>query len=187
MRPPDTDMLVMMGVSGCGKSSVGERVATCLGWRFLEGDSLHSPANKAKMQAGHPLDDADRMPWLDAIGHWMDTQRDADRRGVVACSALKRRYRERLSRNRPGTCFVWLHVDLVVLERRLQNRQGHFMPASLLASQLAALEPPGADEPVLRVDADGDIDATVQAVLKQCRRLRRAATRCHRPGGTKAD
>ncbi|HET6587631.1 MAG TPA: gluconokinase [Oleiagrimonas sp.] len=157
--------LVVMGVSGCGKSSVGKRVAEHLGWLFLEGDTLHPAANVAKMHAGQPLDDADRRPWLDAIGQWMETKQIAGESAVVACSALKRRYRDRLRRDRSNVCFVWLKVSRAELERRLERRTNHFMPASLLDSQLATLEPPALDEPALMIDANGDLDATVRATL----------------------
>lgn len=158
-------LLVVMGVSGCGKSSVGQRVADHLGWTFLEGDTLHPAANVAKMHNGVPLDDSDRRPWLDAIGQWLDARQAAGESAVVACSALKRRYRDRLCRDRPGVCFAWLKVSRAELEHRLQQRHGHFMPTSLLDSQLATLEPPAADEPAITIDADGGIDTTMQATL----------------------
>lgn len=167
-------LLIVMGVSGCGKSSVGKRVADQLGWRFLEGDTMHSPANIDKMHAGQPLDDADRRPWLDAIGAWMDARQAAGESSVITCSALKRRYRERLGYDRPGACFAWLQVDRAELERRMRRRPGHFMPASLLYNQLATLEPPGPDEPARGIDANGDIGTTVLATLKALRRLQPA-------------
>lgn len=158
-------LLVVIGVSGCGKSSVGKRVAERMGWPFLEGDLLHPAANIAKMHAGHPLDDADRRPWLDAIGQWLDARQAAGESAVVACSALKRRYRERLRRGRPGVYFAWLQVEREELERRLRRRSGHFMPASLLDSQLAALEPPAPDEPAVAIDANADLATTANAIL----------------------
>jgi gluconokinase len=157
--------LIVMGVSGCGKSTVGKRVAASMGWRFLDGDSLHPPANVAKMHAGKPLDDADRWPWLKDIGEWMDARIVAGESAVVACSALKLRYREYLGNDRAGICFVWLKVGRAELERRLRRRSGHFMAASLLDSQLATLEPPERDEPAFAVDANGDVDDTVHAVI----------------------
>lgn len=166
---PRPVLLVVMGVSGCGKTSVGKRVAAALGWPFLEGDALHPVANVAKMHAGHALDDADRSPWLDAIGAWLDARRAAGESAVVACSALKRSYRDRLAHGRPKVCFAWLAVDRAELERRLHARSGHFMPASLLASQLATLEPPANDEPAFTVDANGSLDATVHATLAALR------------------
>lgn len=162
---PACRLLIVMGVSGCGKSSVGRRVASRMDWPFLEGDDLHPSANVAKMHAGLPLDDADRLPWLDAIGDWMDARRAAGGTGVVACSALKRRYRDRLAKHRPGTCFAWLHVDRDELRRRLRHRHGHFMPAALLDSQLATLQIPQADEPAFEVDANATLDTTVARLL----------------------
>lgn len=162
---PRPVLLVVMGVSGCGKSSVGKRLARHLGWRFLEGDALHPAANVAKMRDGHPLDDDDRQPWLEAIGHWLDTRQAANESAVIACSALKRRYRDELRHDRPGVCFAWLKVGRDELERRLRERTGHFMSDSLLDSQLATLEPPAAHEPAFTVDACENIHATVHAIL----------------------
>lgn len=158
-------LLVVMGVSGCGKTSIGKRVADHMGWLFLEGDALHPAANVAKMRAGHPLDDTDRRPWLDAIGRWLDARQADDQSAVVTCSALKRRYRDRLRRGHPNVCFAWLKVSRAELECRLELRKDHFMPASLLDSQLATLEPPASDEPAFTIDADGDIEANVRAML----------------------
>ena len=140
--------VVVMGVSASGKSSLAEAIARALGWLFLEGDDLHSPANHAKMAAGIPLDDADRAPWLDAVAAWLA----AHPNGVASCSALRRAYRDRLRATAPDVRFVYLDVARGELERRLAARTGHFMPPSLLASQLATLEPPGADEDAVRVD-----------------------------------
>lgn len=135
--------VVVMGVSGCGKSTVGELLAATLGIDFLDGDSLHPTANVAKMHAGHPLDDADRLPWLEAVGQALA----ADPNGmVIACSALKRSYRDLIRAEAPGTVFVHLAGSREILDERVNSRPGHFMPASLLDSQLATLEPLGADE-----------------------------------------
>lgn len=152
-----------MGVSGSGKSTLATRLASGLDWDFLEGDLLHPSANVAKMHAGTPLDDADRQPWLQAIAAWIAEHLQAGRNGVVACSALRRVYRERLRCAGPGVRFVYLQVGRAVLHQRLQQRQ-HFMPASLLDSQLATLEEPGEDEHVLRVGNEGDIEATVASI-----------------------
>lgn len=131
--------VVVMGVSGSGKTTVGQLLADLLGVRFAEGDDLHPAANVAKMRAGLPLDDADREPWLDLIGAWLaGPGRDG---GVVSCSALALRYRDRLRAAAPDAWFVHLDVPRPELERRLAARRGHFMPARLLDSQLAALEP----------------------------------------------
>ncbi len=143
---PFTRPLVVMGVSGSGKTTVGEALAVALGVPFVDGDSLHPKANVAKMAAGIPLDDADRVPWLDAIGLVL-----ARGSVVVACSALKRAYRDRLRAAAPTLELVYLEVDRDTLLERMTHRV-HFMPASLLDSQLATLEPPTADEKPLIVD-----------------------------------
>jgi carbohydrate kinase (thermoresistant glucokinase family) len=137
-----------MGVAGSGKSSVGPIVATELGWPYQEGDLLHPPANVAKMAAGTPLTDEDRRPWLARVRDWIATHPD----GVITCSALKRSYRDALRDEH--VLFVHLAVTREQLLRRLTARTGHFMPASLLDSQLADLEPPGPDEPAVTVNAE---------------------------------
>jgi gluconokinase len=143
-------ILVLMGVSGCGKSTVAGLVAGRLGWPLAEGDDLHPAANVAKMASGHPLDDEDRWPWLARIREWMDEREAAGESGIVTCSALKRRYRDVL---RDGeVVFVHLHGTREQLLARLTARQGHFMPESLLDSQLADLEPPGEDEKAISID-----------------------------------
>lgn len=141
--------VVVMGVSGSGKSVVGQALAVRLGVPFVDGDDLHPAANREKMAAGTPLDDADRWPWLEAVGAWLAARPDG---GVTACSALKRSYRDVLRRHRPDVRFLVLHADRELLEERLAARSGHFMPASLLGSQLATLEPLGADEHGVVVD-----------------------------------
>jgi gluconokinase len=160
-------IVVVMGVSGSGKSTLGKALADRLGWPFLEGDDLHPASNRAKMAAGRPLDDADRRPWLDAIAAWMG-RRAAEGDGVVACSALKRAYRDRLAAAAPEVLFVWLDGPREVLADRLHRRTGHFVPASLLDSQLQTLEPPGPDERVVRIGLEAPVaeqaDAAVQAV-----------------------
>jgi gluconokinase len=154
--------VVMMGVSGAGKSTIARRLADELGWDFAEGDELHPAANVAKMAAGEPLTDADREPWLAAVGGWIDAEISAGRHGVITCSALKRSYRDLL--RRPEVLFVYLAVPRTELERRLHNRRGHYMPVSLLASQLETLEPPAADESALTVVADGDPAGNVELI-----------------------
>jgi gluconokinase len=157
-------VLVVMGVAGVGKSTLGEALAERLGWPFQEGDALHPAANIAKMKAGQPLTDADRLPWLDAIGAWIDGQLGAGCSGVVTCSALKRAYRDRLAKGHTGVTFVFIELDQARVAERMASRQGHFMPPSLLASQFAALEPPGPDEPVIVVDGAAPVSAQVEAV-----------------------
>lgn len=163
-------MLVIMGVSGCGKSTVGGALAARLGWRYTEGDAFHPPANVAKMAAGKPLDDADRQPWLAAIAAWMDTQAQASRPGVIGCSALKRRYRDFLREGRPQVWFLYLRVPRGILQQRLQTRHHEYMPASLLDGQLATLEEPAPDElRCITLDAIDDVPATVGAALQRLR------------------
>jgi gluconokinase len=146
--------IIVMGVSGSGKSTLGPLLAHTLNCRFLEGDAFHGPENVAKMSAGLPLDDADRWPWLDRLGAELNATVRADGACVAACSALKRRYRERLARAiRAPLAFVFLKASPDELLRRMHNRPGHYMPPSLLASQLETLEAPGADEPALTLDA----------------------------------
>jgi carbohydrate kinase (thermoresistant glucokinase family) len=145
-------VLVLMGVSGCGKSTVAAILAGRLGWPFEEGDALHPQANVLKMQAGHPLDDTDRAPWLAKVADWVDGCLDAGQSGVITCSALKRAYREVIGRRGSGVRFVYLHGSRETIAARLASRHGHFMPASLLDSQFAALQEPGPDEPAIRVD-----------------------------------
>ena len=157
--------VVVMGVSGSGKTTIGSRLARELGVRFRDADEFHPEANVEKMSAGVPLDDEDRTPWLDAIGTAI---RDADpsRPIVVSCSALKRSYRERIRKlaGRPVD-FVFLHGPREILRQRMGGRKGHFMPASLLDSQLATLEMPGADEEILSVSIDKSVAAIVEEVL----------------------
>jgi carbohydrate kinase (thermoresistant glucokinase family) len=157
-------VVVVMGVSGSGKSTVGLQLAQRLGWSFKEGDDLHPAANLAKMQGGEPLTDSDRAPWLAAVAAWIDAWRLEGVRGVITCSALKRSYRRFLTDRRPRLAFVFLEGKEAVLAARLAKRRGHFMPLSLLASQFATLEPPGADEPVMSVEIDQPIAAQVDAI-----------------------
>jgi carbohydrate kinase (thermoresistant glucokinase family) len=159
-------ILVMMGVSGSGKTTVGRQVANRLGWLFKEGDDLHPPANIAKMKTATPLTDVDRAPWLAALARWIDGWRRAGVSGVITCSALKRAYRRGLAQGRPEVRFVYLSGDAPLLEKRLADRQGHFMPASLLASQLADLEAPAPDEGAIVVPVDQSVEAQVQHILQ---------------------
>ncbi len=145
-------VLVLMGVSGCGKTTVAQILAERLHWPCEEGDALHPPANVAKMHAGHPLDDDDRAPWLAKVADWVDAQLDAGRSGIITCSALKRSYRALIDRRGAGVEFVYLHGSRELIASRLAGRHGHFMPSSLLDSQFATLEEPGPDEPALRVE-----------------------------------
>lgn len=139
-------VVVLMGVSGSGKTTIGQALAQTLGWQYQEGDALHPPANVEKMRQGHPLDDADRLPWLRAIAAVIDNWRRAGTYGIVSCSALKRSYRNILIGDRPDVRLMYLQGDPALIEARLAARRGHYMPASLLDSQLSALEPPTDDE-----------------------------------------
>ena len=139
---------VVMGVSGCGKSSIGAGFAAAIGARFIDGDDLHPPANIAKMSRGEALNDDDRAPWLDRVGRAL-----AQGNTVVACSALKRKYRDQI-RAQADTVFLYLRGQRETLQARMAARPGHFMPPSLLDSQLAALEPPQADEAHLVQDIE---------------------------------
>jgi gluconokinase len=149
---PGPLVLVFMGVSGCGKSTVAALLAGRLGWPFEEGDALHPQANIDKMRAGEPLTDADRLPWLERVADWIDARLDAGEDGIITCSALKRSYRGLLDRRRRGVVFVYLAGDRDTILERITTRGGHFMPPSLLDSQFAALEEPGPDESAIRVD-----------------------------------
>ena len=158
MPPP---VLVVMGVSGSGKTTVAKELAEALGWTFEEGDDLHPAANVAKMRAGHPLDDEDRKPWLDAIGRWIDDEAKKGAPAVITCSALKRVYRDQIRADRPQVTFVFLEGSKSLIADRLAHRHGHFMPPSLLDSQFEALEEPEPDEPVITVDIAKSPEAQV--------------------------
>jgi gluconokinase len=158
-------ILIVAGVSGCGKTTVGALLAGRLRWRFADADAFHPEANVAKMRAGIPLTDADREPWLQAITDWMDARIAADQSAVVTCSALKRAYRDRLLAGRPAATMVFLQVSKDVLEKRLTSRTDHFFPEKLLDSQLAALEPPGPDERVHSVLAEDDPAQTAAKII----------------------
>ncbi len=146
-------VLLLMGVSGSGKTTIGALLAGRLGWPYADADAFHSEANVAKMAAGHPLTDEDRWPWLQAIGAWIDGQLARGERGVVTCSALKRGYRDVL--RRPGVQVVYLSAPRELIAQRMAARQGHFFKPALLDSQLADLEEPAPDEGATTVSIDG--------------------------------
>jgi carbohydrate kinase (thermoresistant glucokinase family) len=154
-----------MGVAGTGKSTVAAALAARLGWTFADGDDFHSRASVARMRAGVPLTDADRWPWLDAIAAWTAQQDAGGHATVVACSALRRTYRDRLRSASASTVFVHLDGDPALLARRIGARTEHFMPAALLPSQLATLEPLQADEAGLVVDVDAPVETIVGIVI----------------------
>jgi gluconokinase len=151
--------IVVMGVSGSGKSTVGAALAQRLRVPFADADDFHPPANIAKMTAGQPLDDDDRYPWLEAIGEWL--ARHCSDGGVMSCSALRRKYRDQLRRHCPDVKFMHLSGTPEVIGKRQASRAGHFMPASLLASQFATLEPLELDEPGIVIDVDQNIDSII--------------------------
>lgn len=152
-------ILLIMGVSGSGKTTVGAMLAGRLQWPYAEADDFHPPENLRKMRAGEPLTDADRLPWLQAIGAWIDEQIATGKPGVVSCSALKRSYRDILrgpdGRNRAQLKLIYLAGDRELIARRMAARHGHFFPMSLLDSQLRDLEPPGPDEHAIVVPIGG--------------------------------
>jgi gluconokinase len=160
-------ILLVAGVSGSGKTTVGALLAERLHWRFADGDSFHSAANIAKMHAGTPLTDEDRQPWLLTITAWMDERIAAGESAVVTCSALKREYRAELLDGRPEERMIFLSVDRAEADRRLTSRTGHFFPEQLLNSQFDALEPPQPGEPgVIVVASDKESPAeTVAAII----------------------
>ncbi len=160
-------ILVVMGVSGAGKTTVGELIAKRLGWLFVDGDDLHPQANIDKMRSGVPLTDVDRAPWLAAIGAWIDARAEASEPGVVACSALKRAYRDALRAGRPQVRVVYLRGSQTEIAARLAHRSGHFWPAKLLASQFADLEEPSVDEDAIVVDIAKTPVAVAKAVIDQ--------------------
>jgi gluconokinase len=167
-------VVVVMGVAGCGKSVVGAALAEALGCRFIEGDRLHPPENVARMAGGQPLTDAHRAGWLDAVGAQLSEAARAGSGGVAACSALKRAYRDRLRRFCPGLVFIHLAIDRETARQRVGRRRGHFMPATLVESQFAALEPPTEDEVALNLDGTRPVAELVAAAAKF---LRHATTK----------
>ncbi len=158
-------IVLLTGVSGSGKSTIGSLLAGRLGWAFEDGDALHPAANIAKMRAGIPLTDEDRWPWLRALGAWMDERIATGQPAAVACSALKRSYRDLLRGGRPSVRLVFLDAGREVLAARLAARHGHFFRASLLDSQFAALEPPAPDEEVLTVAVTAPPADVVTAII----------------------
>lgn len=161
-----TSVLVVMGVSGSGKTTVGSWLAQQLGWPFAEGDKFHPPTNIEKMKAGVPLTDQDRWPWLRAIAAWIDQRRAAQEHGVVACSALRRAYRDVLRGGQPDIGLVYLRGHIALITRRQEARHDHFMPASLMQSQFDTLEEPDADERPITVCVEQSPDEIVKVVLQ---------------------
>jgi gluconokinase len=161
--------IVVMGVSGSGKSTVAAGLVDRLGWEFAEGDDFHPPANVAKMRNGVPLDDDDRWPWLRTLAAWIGEHEQAGKSAVVTCSALKRSYRDLLRDGHPSVWFAHVTADAEQIRDRVQRRTGHYMPPSLLDSQLATLEPLQDDEPGASVSGAGEPDEVVDALLATLR------------------
>ena len=161
----DHSIILLMGVSGSGKTTVGALLAGQLGWPYAEADAFHPAANIEKMAAGHPLTDADRAPWLAAIGRWIDLEVAAGRPAVVTCSALKRAYRDQLRAGRPRVRIVYLQGSRDLIASRLAARHGHFFTSAMLDSQFAALEEPMPDEGVLVVPIGGTPKEIVEEIL----------------------
>ena len=158
-------ILIVAGVAGSGKTTIGALLAGRLHWQFADADTFHPEANVVKMRAGIPLTDTDRQPWLRAVAEWMDARIADGESGVVTCSALKHSYRDLLLAGRPAATMVFLQVGRDVLDRRLMARHDHFFPEKLLDSQLAALEPPMPDERVQTVLAEGDSAQTAAKII----------------------
>ena len=162
----DPAVLVVMGVSGSGKTTISTLLADRLGWALADADSFHSAGNLQKMSSGIPLTDEDRWPWLHAIADWIDSTRRAGRHAVIACSALKRSYRDILLDGRPDVRLVYLKADATLIEARMAKRRGHFMPSALLPSQFDALEEPLGDENPIVVSADASTEAIVARIVE---------------------
>ncbi|MER7998918.1 gluconokinase [Streptomyces sp. NPDC095613] len=162
-------VVVVMGVAGTGKTTVGPLLAGTLGVPYAEGDEFHSPENVAKMASGVPLEDADRWPWLDSIGEWAHGR--AGRGGVVSCSALKRAYRDRLRAAAPDVLFLHLTGDRELIGRRMAARKGHYMPTALLDSQFATLQDLGEDEAGVAVDVSGTPEEITERAVAALRRF----------------
>jgi gluconokinase len=158
-------VVVVMGVSGSGKTTIATGIAAAMGWEFAEGDDFHPAANVEKMRAGHPLDDDDRWPWLRSLAAWIGEHEKAGRNVVVTCSALKRSYRELLRDGHPSVWFAHVTAGPELIRDRMEHRTGHYMPASLLDSQLATLEPLADDEPGARVSGAGSPASVVDELL----------------------
>ena len=169
---PATTSIVVMGVSGSGKTSAARELTRQLGWEYIEGDDLHPEANVAKMAAGQPLDDEDRWPWLRRVAEVIGEREAAGTSLVLTCSALKRSYRDLLRDGHPSVWFAHMEVSQQVLADRLAQRQGHYMPPSLLDSQLATLEPLAEDEPGDVIAGDGPLTESVTELLSDLERER---------------
>src|SRR3977135_393661 len=159
-------ILVVMGVSGSGKTPMAKALADRMGWAFEEGDDLHPASDITKMHSGHPLDDRDRWPWLEKVADWIDGWRQAGKSGVITCSALKRSYRDFLARGRPDVRLLYLYGEIELIAARLAARKGQFMPAGLLDSQLATLEEPGPGENPIYADVARPVDDIIDEIVR---------------------
>ena len=167
-KPPCA--LIVMGVSGSGKSTIADQLAKRLGWRYEDGDRFHPPSNIAKMSAGQPLTDEDRWPWLQAIADEIGRVCETGEHVVIACSALKRTYRDVLVHGRDDVRIIYLKGTQDLIASRLSSRKDHFMPPGLLASQFKTLEPPGGNENPVIVSIDASVDAIVDDIVRQLKR-----------------
>ncbi|MFT9459866.1 MAG: gluconokinase [Acetobacter orientalis] len=164
------ELLVVMGVSGSGKTTIAKGLQNALGWPFQEGDSLHPAQNVAKMASGQPLTTEDRWPWLIACRTWLEQCATEQTGGILTCSALKRDYRDLLRATGLTPIFIYLHTSTDILLNRLKNRHGHYMPASLLPSQLETLEPPMPDERTLTIDSATPPPQTIAEIINHLSR-----------------
>lgn len=164
-QPGEPDVVIVMGVSGSGKTTLAQGIASVMGWPFAEGDDFHSDANVVKMRQGEALTDEDRWPWLEEVGSWISARERAGESAVVTCSALRRVYRDLLRQGRPHVRFLHVTVPDDVIRDRLQTRPGHYMPPSLLPSQLATLEPLAEDEPGVVVTNEGSTAQVLDRAL----------------------
>jgi gluconokinase len=169
---PRTSTIVVMGISGAGKSTVAAELVARLGWDFAEGDDFHPPANVEKMRSGHPLDDGDRWPWLRRLAAWVGEHEAAGRNAVVTCSALKRGYRDLLRDGHPSVWFAHVRAEPELIRDRVEHRTGHYMPPSLLGSQLATLEPLEPGEPGVVVSGVAPPAEVADQILTALRRER---------------
>ncbi|MFD0559150.1 gluconokinase [Stackebrandtia endophytica] len=157
--------VIITGVSGSGKTTIGKGLAERLGWPYADADDFHPPHNVHKLTHGHPLTDEDRQPWLTAMGDWLDARHAADESVVLSCSGLKRRYRDQLHDGRPQVHIVHLHGTVDLIAERLRHRHGHFMKAHMLEGQFSDLEDPQADEDILTVNVDQTPEAIVSEIV----------------------
>ncbi len=157
-------IIVLMGVSGCGKTTVGTKLASHLGWEYQEGDALHPQENILKMSDGMPLNDEDRKPWIARVTDWINSHCLAGRDGVISCSALKKSYRQTITSKQNDVYLVYLRGTRELLSRRLTQRRDHFMPPDLLDSQLDLLEEPSADERAIVVTIDRTPNDIVKSI-----------------------